>query len=59
MGGAKLTYYIHIKGELVPVPKEEFDADEGGHHFTRQYWTYDSAEDIKRVLIRAKDKSCD
>ena len=33
--GPKSTYYIRIDGELISVPKEEFDADEGGYHFTR------------------------
>ena len=59
MGEAKSTYYSHIEGELVSVPKEEYDADEGGYHFARLHWTCGSAEDFKRVLIRAKDQSYD
>ena len=59
--GAKSFYFVYREGEVKAVSREEYEEEEeeGRYHFTRQIWTCGSAEDFKRVYIRAKDECWD
>ena len=56
--GPRLSYFVYVHGELESTTKEEYDADEDGHCFSRQLWTCESSKDFKRVYIRATDERC-
>ena len=56
--GPKYSYFIKREGELTAVPKEKYEEDDEGYHFSRQVWTCGAAGDFKRVYIRPRDNSC-